>query len=133
MAKTPYSQRREPGQGTRCHVPQQRPSTAEQIHKYFLKESDKKKKKKSRTLLAVQWLRFPASTVRDLGSIPGRRTKIMMLGVAKKKESECVESRQHTLDLWPLLTSVKMHLCDRPRNKSSALTQNFCDLQKLIN
>ena len=57
----------------------------------------------------------------------------MMLGVAKKKESECVESRQHTLDLWPLLTSVKMHLCDRPRNESSALTQNFCDLQKLIN
>lgn len=67
--------------------------------------------------------------------IPAQRTKIMMLDVAKKKkkESECVESREHTLDLWPLLTSMKMHLCDRPRNESSALTQNFCYLQKLIN
>ena len=132
MAKTPHSQGREPSQGTRCHMPQQRPSMAEQINKYLSKESEKKK---SRPPLAVQWLRFPAFTVRGLGLIPAQRTKIMMLDVAKKKkkESECVESREHTLDLWPLLTSMKMHLCDRPRNESSALTQNFCYLQKLIN
>ena len=86
MAKTPHSQGREPSQGTRCHMPQQRPSMAAQINKYLSKESEKKKKKKSRPPLAVQWLRFPASTVRGLGSIPAQRTKIMMLDVAKKKK-----------------------------------------------
>ena len=64
-------------------MPQQRPSMAEQTNKYLSKESEKKK---SRPPLAVQWLRFPAFTVRGLGLIPAQRTKIMMLDVAKKKK-----------------------------------------------
>ena len=40
------------------------------------------------TSLVVQWLRLRISTAGSVGSIPGRGTKILLHGVAKKKKKE---------------------------------------------
>ena len=50
-------------------------------------QGDDSPKRIARTSLAVQWLRFCASTARGMGSIPGWRAKIPHTMVQPKKEN----------------------------------------------
>ena len=50
-------------------------------------QGDDSPKRIARTSLAVQWLRFCASTARGMGSVPGWRAKIPHTMVQPKKEN----------------------------------------------